>query len=127
MKRASEIYRRSLALMGEVENEENESLKDRAVMLINVLLSQLYELDLGLRGVRFSPGETVPQIRTLQDEVTLSEPILYTVMPLGLAGYLLNEEEPGRSSFFLQLFTTQCDLYRSRWKKSFRHKIQRNY
>ena len=127
MKRASEIYQRSLALMGEVENEENEVLKERAVMLINVLLSQLYELDLGLRGVRFSPGETVPQIRTLQDEVGLSEPILYTVMPLGLAGYLLNEEEPARSKYFLQLFTAQCDLYRARFKKSFRHKIRRSF
>lgn len=127
MKRASEIYRRSLALIGETENEENESLKERAAALINVLLSQLYELDLGLRGDPLPEAGTVPQILGLEDHLGLSEPILYTLMPLGLAGYLLSEEEPQRSSFFLQLYNTEREILRSRCKRGRRHKIVRSF
>ena len=126
MKCAEEIYRRSLALMGETEGEENETMKVRAVALINVLLSQLYELELALRGERFREGATIPQIRSLEDQTPLSEPILYTVMPLGLAGFLLNEEEPERGKFFLQLYHTEVEILRGRCKRGIRHKIKRS-
>ena len=35
MKRAEEVYHKSLALIGETPGAENESLKERAVALIN--------------------------------------------------------------------------------------------
>ena len=127
MKKAIEIYKRSLALMGEVENEENEVLKENAVALINVLLAQIYELDATLCGEKREVGESIPQIYTLEDRLNLSEQILFSVMPLGLAGYLLNEEEPQRSTFFLQLYRTECDILRTRSKKSYRHKIKRSF
>ena len=127
MKKAIEIYRRSLALIGETENEENEVLKENAVSLINVLLAQIYELDASLCGEKNQLGESVPQIYTLEDRLNLSEQILFSVMPLGLAGYLLNEEEPQRSTFFLQLYRTECDILRTRSKKSHRHKIKRSF
>lgn len=126
MKSAGEIYRRSLALIGETEGEENRVFRERAVALINVLLSQLYELELALRGERSRAGATVPQIRTLEENLALSEPILFTLMPLGLAGYLLNEEEPQRSSFFLQLYHTEEEILRTRCKRGKRHKIKRS-
>ncbi len=127
MKKAVEIFRRSLALMGETEHEENEVLRENAVSLINVLLSQLYQLDLDLRGEKRVEGNSVPQIYTLEDRLSLSEPILFSVMPLGLAGYLLNEEEPERSTFFLQLYRTEYDILQNRATQGRRHKIERNF
>jgi len=127
MKKAVEIFRRSLALIGETEYEENEVLRENAVFMINVLLSQLYGLDLDLRGEKMVEGDSVPQIRTLEDRLTLSEPILFSVMPLGLAGYLLNEEEPQRSTFFFQLYRTECDILKNRAKQGRRHKIERSF
>ncbi len=127
MKKAVEIFRRSLALMGETEREENEVLRENAVSLINVLLSQLYQLDLDLRGEKRAEGDSVPQIYTLEDRLSLSEPILFSVMPLGLAGYLLNEEEPQRSTFFLQLYRTEYDILQSRARRACRHKIERSF
>lgn len=127
MKKAVEIFRRSLALMGETEHEENQVLRENAVSLINVLLAQLYSLDLELRGEKPVEGKSVPQIYTLEDRLNLSEPILFSAMPLGLAGYLLNEEEPQRSTFFLQLYRTEYDILQNRAKKGRRHKIEKSF
>ena len=127
MKKAVEIFRRSLALMGATDYEENEVLRENAVSLINVLLSQLYGLDLDLRGEKRVEGDSLPQIYTLEDRLNLSEPILFSVMPLGLAGYLLNEDDPQRSMFFLQLYRTEYDILQNRAKQSRRHKIERRF
>lgn len=126
MKRAEEVYRKSLALIGETPGEENETLKERAVAIINVLLSQLYELEYDLRGEIRPAGRVIPQILTLQEIVPFAEPILYTVIPLGLAGFLLMEEEPDRARFFLQLYHTEVEILRERSRRGTRHKIKRS-
>ena len=126
MKRAEEVYRKSLALIGETPGEENETLKERAVDIINVLLSQLYELEYDLRGEVRPAGRVIPQILTLQEIVPFAEPILYTVLPLGLAGFLLMEEEPVRASFFIQLYHTEVEILRQRSRRGTRHKIRRS-
>lgn len=126
MKRAEEVYRKSLALIGETPGEENETLKERAVDIINVLLSQLYELEYDLRGEVRPAGRVIPQILTLQEIVPFAEPILYTVLPLGLAGFLLMEEEPDRARFFIQLYHTEVEILRQRSRRGTRHKIRRS-
>ncbi len=113
--------------MGETLQEDSESLKEKSVELINLILSQLYELELSLRGERRDEAESVPQITSLSDTIGFSEPILFTLMPLALAGYLLNEEEPDRSSFYLSLYHTERELVRARCKRSRRHKISRSF
>lgn len=126
MKRAEEVYRKSLALIGETPGEENETLKERAVDIINVLLSQLYELEYDLRGEVRPAGRVIPQIHALQEIVPFAEPILYTVLPLGLSGFLLMEEEPDRARFFLQLYHTEVEILRRRSCRGTRHKIRRS-
>ncbi|MBE6711924.1 MAG: hypothetical protein E7580_00225 [Ruminococcaceae bacterium] len=126
MKRADEVYRKSLALIGEMPGEENETLKKRAVPIINVLLSQLSELELSLRGGDLRAGGIVPQITSLDDLIPFCEPIIYTVIPLGLAGFLLIEEEVERGRFFLQLYHTEVEILRNRSRRGKRHKIKRS-
>ena len=41
MKRAEELYNRSLALIGEAPGTENQIMRERAVPLMNVLLSKM--------------------------------------------------------------------------------------
>ena len=127
MKSGNELLKRSLALMGETLSEDNTSLKERAVELINLILSELYELELALQGISTQVNDEIPQIESLSDKVFFKEPILYTLIPLGLAGYLLSEEEPERSSFYLQLYHTERELLRSRCRRSRRHKIKRSF
>ena len=126
MKRAEELYNRSLALIGETPGEENQTLKNRAVPLMNVLLSQLFELELALQGAKLGQGAVIPQIRSLEDTLPFSEAILYTVLPLGLAGFLLMEEEMDRARFFLQLYHTEVEILRNRSLHGVRHKIKRS-
>lgn len=125
MKTAYEIYRRALALIGETESEENEIFRARAVEMINLMLAELYETDLALKGEEVPIDGTVPQIRDLSDRLNVSEMILFSLMPLGLAGYLLNEEEPDRSNFFLKLYQTEREVVRGRCRRGRRHKIRR--
>lgn len=126
MKTAYEIYRKSLALIGEAESEENLIFRERAVEMINLMLAEIHETDLALKGEELSIGATVPQIRDLSDRLNVSEVILFSLMPLGLAGYLLNEEEPERSKFFLQLYQTEREVLRNRCRRGRRHKIRRS-
>ena len=126
MKTAYEIYRKSLALIGEAESEENLIFRERAVEVINLMLAEIYETDLALKGEDLPLDGTVPQIRDLSDRLNISEVILFSLMPLGLAGYLLNEEEPNRSQFFLQLYQTEKEVLRTRCRRGRRHKIQRS-
>lgn len=126
MKRAEELYHRSLALIGETPGTENQIWRERAVPLMNVLLSQLYELDIALRGGHLCPGAIIPQVTRLEETLPFSEAILYTVLPLGLAGLLLMEEEAERGRFFLQLYHTEVDILRDRCKRGIRHKIKRS-
>ena len=125
MKTAYEIYRKSLALLGEAESEENLIFRERAVEMINLMLAEVYETDLAIKGEEFPVDGTVPQIRSLDDKLMLSEVILFSLMPLGLAGYLLNEEESDRSSFFLQLYQKEREVLRNRCRRGRRHKIRR--
>ena len=127
MKTGNEILKRSLALMGETLSEDNEDMAERAVELINLVLSEVYELELSLQGISTQVNDEIPQIDSLKDNVYFKEPILYTLIPLGLAGYLLSEEEPERSSFYLQLYHTERELLRSRCRRSRRHKITRSF
>ncbi len=126
MKCAEDIYHRSLALMGETPGEENQIFKERAVPIINVLLSQLFELEIALRGEKYSVETVIPQITSLKDVLSLCDPILYTVIPLGLAGFLLMEEEMERGRFFLQLYHTEVELLQARSLRGVRHKITRS-
>ena len=41
--------------------------------------------------------------------------------------WLLNEEEPERSSFYLKLYQTERELVRSRCRRGRRHKITRSF
>lgn len=125
MKRADEVFHKSLALIGETPGEENAAMRERAVAIINVLLSQLFELEYDLRGEIRPAGKVIPQILTLDEIIPFAEPIIYTVIPLGLAGFLLMEEEPDRGRFFLQLYHTEVEILRGRGRRGTRHKIRR--
>lgn len=126
MKTAYEIYRKALALIGEAESEENQIFSERAVQMINLMLAELYEIDLAIKGEEVPLDGTVAQIRSLSDRLNFSEVILFSLMPLGLAGYLLNEEEADRSSFFLQLYQKEREVLRARCRRGRRHKIYRS-
>jgi len=104
---------------------EGSKLEKKALSLINLLLGELFELDHALKGKELPLRGTVPQISSLEDEVELEEVLLCSVMPLGLAAFLLYEEEKDRGGFFLQCYNKERETLRARCRRGRRHKIRR--
>ena len=127
MKTAREVYRRSLALMGEEEGENSTVFEGRWIPLINVLLGEVYELDLAMKGEEGAAWGTVPQVASSEEEIWMEETILFSLLPLGLASLLLGETEPERASFFQQLYQRERENLRARCRRGRRHKIARPY
>ena len=123
MKTAKEILNRSLTLLGEEAGENTESFEQRAVTLINVLLSQISVLN------EAAPEEAVivPQIKSLEDQVGGEDAIALSLLPLGLAALLIGEEDENRSAFFLTLYQNERERLRLRSRKGRRHKIRRSF
>ncbi len=127
MKTAREIYRRSLALMGEEDGENSAVFEKRLLPLVNILLGEVYELDLALKGDELGVGATIPQLVSPEEEIGLEEMILFSLMPLGLAALFLGETEPERASFFHGLYQKEREVLRARCRQGRRHKIFRPY
>ena len=128
MKSAREIYHKSLSILGEDAQDENTlPYERRAVALINLLLGDLYELDLALKGESLPLQGSALQIQSLDDEIGMEENIVFSLLPLGLAFLLLNDEEPGRAALFLQLYQEERDRLRRLSRRGRRHKITRPY
>ena len=127
MKTAREIYRRSLALIGEEEGENSAVFEGRLLPLVNVLLGEMYELDLAVKGEKTALGESAPQIRSLDEEIWLEDSLIFSVMPLGRAAFLLGETEPERANYFQQLYQRERETVRVRCRRGRRHKITRPY
>lgn len=127
MKTAREVYLRSLALMGEEDGENTTVFEGRWIPLINVLLGEVYDLDLALKGEEGSFGNGIPQVVSAEEEIWMEEAILFSLLPLGLAALLLGETEPERASFFQGLYQKERDQLRARCRRGRRHKISRPY
>lgn len=127
MRTAEEIYQKSLAILGEEDGEETAHFRRRAVGLINLVLSQCYETDLALRGESLPAVQELCQIDTLEHLVDACDPVLLSLLPLGLAGYLILEEAPARAAALLERYERERELMRLRSRRGRRHKIRREY
>ena len=127
MKTVREIYRRSLSLMGESEGENSAVFEEKITNLVNVLLAEIYDLDLALKGEADGVPSTVFQVASPDEEIWLEERLVFSLLPLGLASYLLGETEPERAAYFRELYRQERDHLRALSCKGRRHKIQRPY
>ena len=125
MKTAREVYERSLALLGMEESENTEGYLQRAPHLINLLLAHLSGLDEAMKGGGPEIGAALPQIHSLSEPLGAQDVIVYSLLPLGLAGLLIQEEEPERASFFFNLYQREKAEWQERSLRGRRHKIRR--
>ncbi len=127
MKTAREIYERSLALLGEEKGSGTALFESKAPSIINLLLAQLLELDLTLKGKGPLFQTQVPQIYSLEETLGYEDVILLSLMPLGVAAFLVQEEEPERASFFLGIYEREREALQRRYRRGTRHKISRSF
>lgn len=66
----------------------------------------------GEAGFAAARRPVMPKLKALEDEIELDDYICTGVLPYGLAGLLLTEENPAMSDFFWQTFLEQLELAR---------------
>ncbi|MBR2615962.1 MAG: hypothetical protein IKC69_04730 [Clostridia bacterium] len=122
MKTAREILNRALTLLGEgTEPEEDGApFRERTVELVNVLLSENSDL-----RSETPPSGTVPQITSTEDEVPGEDAVVLSLFPLGLAAYLIEQEDAARGAFFRGLYREEKERIRMLLRRGRRHKIGR--
>ena len=125
MTTANEILRATLSLMG--AEKEEARYAERALAGINALTADLFVLDRALKGEAAAPAAAVPVLASLEDTTDLADLLVRSLIPLGLAAYLLNEEEERRAAFFHNLYRTEKNVLLKQFAPSRRHPIRQVY
>lgn len=127
------VYNRALTLLHERGGEgeiqyDTAQFEAAAPTLINVLAVMLDELDLHIKHRAFHEAEYLPkQIVSLDEELSLHPSICMSVLPLGLAFFLVSEENESRAALFFKLYQTEKDALYRRYRTVRRHKIKSVY
>ena len=88
---------------GDTCTEDTRVYLLRTPSLLNSLLDRCAQLE----GLPEDGPRTVPRVQAMEDPVDLDDRVCTGVLPYGLAGLLLSEEDPGRANFFWQTFLEQ--------------------
>lgn len=97
---ADKIYTAALAIMN--ETDADESYRDRAVPIINALLSQCFQYSEAYSGGDRSGWQPID---STADLITgFDQTILLGVMPYGLAAALYIDEDPARANSWQQQY-----------------------
>jgi hypothetical protein len=113
-----EVYDLSIKLMNEqddstgtTDSSELDTYKNRALALINILVSELYNLS---DNTSFpSTTKPIPALVTaFTDGVDLDDRLAVNVLPFGLAGYLkMGEDSENTSQTFLVKYESLKKVY----------------
>ncbi len=128
--KAREIYNHTLALLHEQGSTgyQTDAFERIAPSLLNLLCGLLYDLDLRIKNRKFHENQTqLAPITSLDDEVHLHPLLCQSVLPMGLAFLLINEEDTERAALFFNLYRTEKDALYQRTKRARRHKITSVY
>lgn len=108
------IYERAIYILGAedegfvADSAKNRDYKSRTLAIINTLLYSLYprleELDARKEGVR----PLAAPVTAFTDEIGLNEGAACAILPLGLAGHLVLEENPAVAGYLLGSFETEA-------------------
>lgn len=103
---------------GSTDTADTKEYRLRTPSLLNSILDRAYPAsdtyprqsgaDLAAEGMR----PVCPKVRTMEDEIGLDERLCTGVLPYGLAGLLLTEENPTLANFFWQTFLEQLEAAR---------------
>ena len=122
------VFDRAIHLM-DAQNESTGSTNTtdtheyslRTPNIINVLLDQVYPYSDTYPDVSAEPGAARPSlasVNTLEDSLDLDDYICRNVLPFGLAGLLLTEENPTQANFFWQTYLENLNMAKSRLPSS---------
>ncbi len=87
------VYDRALALMY-TTNTDTTDYDDYVIPIINVMLSELFDINNGILLANDGTALTsIPTVTATTDTLTYEDEITTAIMPYGLAGTLLTEDQ----------------------------------
>ena len=123
------VFDRAIHLM-DAQNESTGSTRTtdtheyelRTPNIINVLLDQVYPYSGTYPDIQEDDGTALrpalDSVESLEDTLDLDPYICRNVLPFGLAGLLLTEENPTQANFFWQTYLENLNMAKSRLPSS---------
>ena len=116
MTTAQEVFDIAVRLMdaqnestGATETADTKEYRLRAPSLLNSILDRAYPASDNYPGSDARSRPICPKVQKMTDEIRLDERICTGILPYGLAGLLLTEENPSLANFFWQTFLEQLE------------------
>ena len=94
---------------GSTDTADTKEYRLRTPSLLNSLLDRVYPASDTFHQSQPGRRPVCPKVETLSDTLDLDPRICTGVLPYGLAGLLLAEEDPARADFFWQTFLEQLE------------------
>lgn len=94
---------------GSTETADTREYMVRTPSLLNSILDRAYPASDTWPASADGKRPICPKVTVLEDEIPLDERICTGVLPYGLAGLLLSEENPTLANFFWQTFLEQLE------------------
>ena len=93
---------------GATETADTKEYRLRTPGLLNSLLDRVYPAS-DTCNPEAGTRQICPKVKSMTDTVALDERLCTGVLPYGLAGLLLSEENPSLANFFWQTFLEQLE------------------
>lgn len=94
---------------GSTDTADTKEYRLRAVSLLNSILDRAYPASDTYPGTVDGRRPVCPKVAEMGDEIGLDERLCTGVLPYGLAGLLLTEENPSLANFFWETFLEQLE------------------
>lgn len=94
---------------GATETADTKEYLLRAPSLLNSILDRAYSASDTWPEAEGRVRPVCPKVTDMADEIRLDERICTGILPYGLAGLLLTEENPALANFFWQTFLEQLE------------------
>lgn len=94
---------------GSTETADTKEYRLRTPSLLNSILDRAYPASDNWPAAEDGKRPVCPKVTAMTDEIDLDERICTGILPYGLAGLLLTEENPALANFFWQTFLEQLE------------------
>lgn len=94
---------------GSTETADTKEYRVRTPSLLNSILDRAYPASDNYPASAERERPICPKVTAMTDEIDLDERICTGILPYGLAGLLLTEENPVLANFFWQTFLEQME------------------
>lgn len=95
---------------GSTDTADTKEYRLRTPSLLNSILDRAYPASDNYPDITDRRRPICPKVTAMEDEIQLDEYICTGILPYGLAGLLLTEENPTLANFFWQTFLEQLEM-----------------